>query len=107
MTLRTYPRLVPGRRFDQLVDYASVALHSEISTISVSEPHWNRFIAVHGLPDALVETGGYVIDPPVTPADMTATILHHLGIDPKLQYFDEFQRTLRNLSEGTPVRNLG
>lgn len=62
MTLRTYPRLVPGRRFDQLVGYACVALHSEISTISVSEPHWNRFIAVHGLPDALVETGGYVIE---------------------------------------------
>jgi hypothetical protein len=51
--------------------------------------------------------GGYVSDRPVSPADLTATILYHLGIDPALQYVDEFQRIPNRLSEGTPVRDLG
>jgi hypothetical protein len=50
---------------------------------------------------------GYVRDRPVTPADLTATILHHLGIDPTQKYIDEFQRLENRLSEGQAVRNLG
>lgn len=51
--------------------------------------------------------GGYVRDRPVTPADLTATVLYHLGIDHRLQYVDEFQGLSNRLSEGRPVRDLG
>lgn len=51
--------------------------------------------------------GGYVTDRPVTPADLTATILHHLGIDPTQRYVDEFQHLRNRLSEGQPVKDLG
>ena len=52
------------------------------------------------------EHGGYVKDNPVTPADLTATILHHLGVDFRRQYWDEFQQVPRRLSEGTPILGL-
>jgi uncharacterized protein (DUF1501 family) len=52
-------------------------------------------------------TGGYVATQPVTPADLTATILHHLGIDHTLEYDDTFQRMRQRLCEGIPVRDLG
>jgi hypothetical protein len=51
--------------------------------------------------------GGYVNDRPVTPADLTATVLYHLGIDPARLYEDEFQHLQNRLSEGRPVRDLG
>lgn len=51
--------------------------------------------------------GGYVRDQRVTPADLTATVLSHLGIDFSLQYEDEFQHLRNRLSEGQPVRDLG
>jgi hypothetical protein len=51
--------------------------------------------------------GGYVAEKPVTPADLSATILHHLGIDHRAEYVDEFQRLRHRLSDGTPVRDLG
>jgi hypothetical protein len=51
--------------------------------------------------------GGYVKDSPVSPADLSATILHHLGIDPAREYWDHFQQIPRKLSEGKPLRNLG
>ncbi len=51
--------------------------------------------------------GGYVKDKPVSPADLTATILHHLGIDPTLEYEDEFQKLRYRLSEGIAVQDLG
>jgi hypothetical protein len=56
---------------------------------------------------ATTPDAGYVADKPVTPADLTATILHHLGIDPALEYEDEFQRLRNRLSDGRPVRDLG
>ncbi|MDG1895285.1 MAG: DUF1501 domain-containing protein [Fuerstiella sp.] len=56
---------------------------------------------------ATTSTGGYVDEKPVTPADLTATILTHLGVDPRQQWFDRFQRVRRRLSEGTPVPDLG
>lgn len=59
---------------------------------------------VHGETNAF---GGYVKDSPVSPADLSATILHHLGIDPNLEYWDEFQQIPRKLSVGTPIRSLG
>lgn len=50
---------------------------------------------------------GYVIDKPVTPADLSATILYHLGIDHTQKYEDDFQHLRHRLSEGQPVRDLG
>jgi hypothetical protein len=52
-------------------------------------------------------TGGYVKDKPVTPADLTATILHHLGVDHEREYWDEFQLMPQRLSEGSVVKGLG
>ena len=42
-----------------------------------------------------------------TPADLSATILHFLGIDPHQEYEDEFQQVRQVLSEGTVVTDLG
>ena len=44
---------------------------------------------------------------PVTPADLTATILHHLGIDHTQSYIDDMQGLRQRLSEGDPVMDLG
>jgi len=52
-------------------------------------------------------TGGYVADKPVGPADLAATILTHLDVNPKLTYFDRFQNEERHLCEGLPVEGLG
>jgi hypothetical protein len=51
-------------------------------------------------------TGGYVLDRPVSPADLAATILLHLGVDPATTYHDRFQRLDRPLCQGTPLRDL-
>ena len=53
------------------------------------------------------ENGGYVKEKPVSPADLSATILHHLGIDPHQIWGDEFQNQPRKLSEGKVIRDLG
>jgi hypothetical protein len=50
------------------------------------------------------DTGGFVADRPVTPADLTATVLTHLGVDPDLRYDDHFQQLPRRLSEGRPIK---
>lgn len=56
---------------------------------------------------ATTRDGGYVHDRPVTPADLTATVMYHLGIDFTQQYEDEFQRLRHRLSDGRAVRDLG
>lgn len=56
---------------------------------------------------ATTPDAGYVTDKPVTPADLTATILRHLGIDHTQRYVDEFQHLDNRLSEGDPIRDLG
>jgi hypothetical protein len=56
---------------------------------------------------ATTSNGGYVADQPVSPADLAATMLHHLGIDTTQQYDDHFQHVLREICEGRPIRNLG
>lgn len=52
------------------------------------------------------ETGGYVARDPVSPADLAATILAHLGIDPGLTYYDHFQSVPRRLCTGLPITDL-
>ena len=56
---------------------------------------------------ATTRDAGYVSDEPVTPADLSATILQHLGIDPVKEYEDEFQKLRYRLSDGEPIRGLG
>jgi hypothetical protein len=56
---------------------------------------------------ATTPNAGYVVDQPVTPGDLSATILHYLGIDPHQEYEDEFQQVRQALSEGKVVQDLG
>lgn len=56
---------------------------------------------------ATTSSGGYVADKPVSPADLSATVLDHLGIDFTQEYEDDFQNRRNRLSEGTPLRDLG
>ncbi|MEX0586625.1 MAG: DUF1501 domain-containing protein, partial [Pirellulales bacterium] len=56
---------------------------------------------------ATANDGGHVTDRPVTPADLAATILHHLGVDPATPYVDDFQHLRQALSEGGAIRDLG
>ena len=55
---------------------------------------------------ATTHDAGYVTDDPVTPADLSATILRHLGVNHRSEYEDEFQRLRHRLSDGEPVRGL-
>ena len=49
---------------------------------------------------------GQVKDKPVTPADLTATIFHHLGMDSRLRYRDELQGLRHLLSDGKSILDL-
>lgn len=55
---------------------------------------------VHGATDA---TGGRVADRPVSPADLSATIFRHLGVDYRQEYDDRFLQIRQNLSSGRPI----
>jgi hypothetical protein len=46
---------------------------------------------------ATTSDGGHVADKPLTPADLSATVLHHLGIDSAQHYLDEFQQLRHRL----------
>ena len=45
----------------------------------------------------------HVRDNPVTPADLTATLLQHLQVDTTQQYWDPFQQQKQTLSDGQPI----
>ena len=45
----------------------------------------------------------FVKDDPVSPADLTATILSHLGVDPTTTYVDDIQKLRHRLSDGRVV----
>lgn len=49
----------------------------------------------------------FVAEKPVTPADLSATILQHLGIDHTLQWISQTQGEKHRLSDGHPVTDLG
>ena len=55
---------------------------------------------VYGATDGF---GGYVKDSPVSPADLSATLLQHLGVDPHQRYWDQFQQRHQSLCEGSPI----
>ncbi len=58
--------------------------------------------AVYGSSD---KTGAYPADRPVSPADLTATMYHALGIDPAGAIHDPTGRPWR-IADGTPLRQL-
>lgn len=55
---------------------------------------------------ATTSNGGYVTDRPVSPADLAATILVGLGIDPRQHYQDHFQQVEQQVCEGRPIADL-
>lgn len=55
---------------------------------------------IHG---ATTANGGYVDRDAVSPADLTATVLTHLGVDPGLRYRDGFLGIRQSLSIGRPL----
>jgi len=57
---------------------------------------------VYGSSDRIA---GYPENDPVTPADLTATIYHCLGVEPHTEILDQNNRPMR-LSEGTPIKGL-
>jgi uncharacterized protein (DUF1501 family) len=57
---------------------------------------------VYGSTDKI---GAYPATLPVSPADLTATIYHCLGVDPHLEIHDQENRPMQ-LSMGTPVNGL-
>ncbi len=84
-------------------------------TEATGRDHWPHAFTVllagggvHGgrIYGATNNTGGFVADNPVTPADLSATILTHLGIDPHREYHDQFQRIPQQLSEGLVIEGL-
>ena len=84
-------------------------------TLKTGRDHWphafTTLLAGGAVPGGQVygrttDDGGYVADLPVSPADLAATMLHHLGIDASQQYDDHFQNILRNLCIGRPISGL-
>jgi uncharacterized protein (DUF1501 family) len=47
---------------------------------------------------------GHVVDQPVSPADLAATIFKHLGIEPQTAYQSETQKLHHTLCSGRPIR---
>lgn len=48
----------------------------------------------------------FVTEDAVSPADLSATILHHLGVDYRQQYVSMNQGLSHRLSDGSPIRGL-
>ncbi len=51
--------------------------------------------------------GAQVKEKPISPADLSATILEHLGVDSTKNYIDEFQNLPHRLSTGQPITDWG
>lgn len=81
-------------------------------TKKTGRDHWphafTALIAGGGIPGGQVygatdATGGHVADNPVSPADLSATILRHLGIDDRLEYDDHFLQIRQRLTSGRAI----
>lgn len=91
------------------------AISQNAMTQSSGRDHWpHAFTAVlAGGPvrggqvyGSTTDNGGYVKDKPVTPADLAATILSWLGVDPETEYDDQFLKIRQKLSEGRILTDL-
>lgn len=64
-----------------------------------------RMGQVIGRSDARAER---VVERPIDPQDVAATVYHHLGIAPRQTvFYDHLQRPMPLLDHGTPIRELG
>ena len=53
------------------------------------------------------DRGEHVVDRPIDPQDVAATIYHHLGIDARaVTFYDHLDRPLTLLDQGEPIREL-
>jgi hypothetical protein len=50
--------------------------------------------------------GGYIKERPVTPADLAATIYHHMGVPLDATYLDSIGRPLPIVRDGSPISEL-
>lgn len=84
-------------------------------TTPTGRDHWphafTTLLAGGRIPGGIVygsttRNGGYVKENPVSPADLAATILDHLGIDPHLEYEDRFMQIRQQLCEGEALTRL-
>ncbi len=85
-----------------------------ITLKTVGREHWSNCFSVmllgggirggqvYGSSDRI---GGYPASDPVSPADLTATMYHCLGMDPHTEIHDQNDRPMR-LSEGEPIADL-
>lgn len=83
-------------------------------TEKTGRDHWphafTALIAGGGVPGGHIfgasdRLGGHVADKPVTPPDLVATMLTHLGVDPALRYHATLLSESFPLSTGRPIRD--
>ena len=83
------------------------------NTKKTGRDHWphafTAILAGGGVPaghayGATDHHAGYVVDKPVSPADLAATIFRHLGIEYETHYESETQKLQHALSSGHPIR---
>ncbi len=86
------------------------------ATEKTGRDHWphafTALIAGGGVPGGHIfgasdRLGGHVADKPVTPPDLAATMLTHLGVDPSLRYHAPLLSESFPLSTGRPIRDWG
>ena len=86
------------------------------ATEKTGRDHWphafTALVAGGGVPGGHIfgatdRLGGYVTDKPVTPADVAATMLTHLGVDPSLRYHAPLLSESFPLSTGRLIRDWG
>ena len=71
------------------------------NTKNTGRNHW-----LYAFTPRSLQTAAYAAAKPVTPGDLAATILHHLGIDHTMEYTGEFQHLRNRLGDGESVRDL-
>lgn len=83
-------------------------------TEKTGRDHWphafTALVAGGGVPGGHIfgatdRLGAYVLDKPVSPADLAATILTHLGVDPNLRYHAPLLGESFPLCVGHPIRD--
>jgi len=102
-----------------LLDETLVVAIGEMGRTAAPTPRWGRshwsylfpaLVAGAGVKQGFVlgksdKNGEYIVDRPVTPEDLAATIYQSLGIDPETMLTDPLGRPIR-LVDGVPVHEI-
>ena len=102
-------RLDPGRRDGRVRPDARRSTTRPAATTGATPPAWSSPAAgvapgrVIGRTD---DQGAHVIDRPVSPADVAATIYHAVGVDPSRHLMTPENRPVAILDEGSPIAEL-